>query len=150
MEQVAIERTAGVAAGAFAPGYLGELIRIIPFEMVDAVLAQTRARERRVRLMPARVTVYLLLAARPCSPARAIGRCSTGCAPGWRAEPLSFPIGLHDEQHHGHTRQGHGHQTSPEQVLDPVPSRASPTILSPNGPQPMDAGPCRRMSACTR
>ncbi|MFB4294996.1 IS4 family transposase, partial [Nonomuraea sp. ATR24] len=31
--------------------------------MVDDVLAQTRAHERRVRLVPARVTVYLLLAA---------------------------------------------------------------------------------------
>ncbi|WP_157547785.1 IS4 family transposase [Nonomuraea candida] len=47
----------------FAPGHLGELTRIIPFEMVDEVLAQTRALERRVRLVPARVTVYLLLAA---------------------------------------------------------------------------------------
>ncbi|WP_327086368.1 IS4 family transposase [Nonomuraea sp. NBC_01738] len=47
----------------FAPGHLGELTRIIPFEMVDEVLAQTRAQERRVRLVPARVTVYLLLAA---------------------------------------------------------------------------------------
>ncbi|WP_327087925.1 transposase domain-containing protein [Nonomuraea sp. NBC_01738] len=63
MEQVAIQRTAGVAAGVFAPGHLGELTRIIPFEMVDEVLAQTRAQERRVRLVPARVTVYLLLAA---------------------------------------------------------------------------------------
>ncbi|MGW3352508.1 IS4 family transposase [Nonomuraea rubra] len=58
-----MERTAGVAAGVFAPGHLGELTRIIPFEMVDAVLAETRAQERRVRLVPARVTVYLLLAA---------------------------------------------------------------------------------------
>ncbi|TDD51341.1 IS4 family transposase [Nonomuraea terrae] len=47
----------------FAPGHLGELTRIIPFEMVDEVLAQTHARQRRVRLVPARVTVYLLLAA---------------------------------------------------------------------------------------
>ncbi|WP_327085320.1 IS4 family transposase [Nonomuraea sp. NBC_01738] len=47
----------------FAPGHLGELTRIIPFEMVDEVLAQTHAQERRVRLVPARVTVYLLLAA---------------------------------------------------------------------------------------
>ncbi|RSN06811.1 IS4 family transposase [Nonomuraea sp. WAC 01424] len=47
----------------FAPGHLGELTRIIPFEMVDAVLAETRALQRRVRLVPARVTVYLLLAA---------------------------------------------------------------------------------------
>ncbi|MFB4289383.1 transposase domain-containing protein, partial [Nonomuraea sp. ATR24] len=42
---------AGVAPGVFAPGHLGELTRIIPFEMVDDVLAQTRAHERRVRLV---------------------------------------------------------------------------------------------------
>ncbi|WP_157537561.1 IS4 family transposase [Kitasatospora azatica] len=47
----------------FAPGHLGELTRIIPFEMVDEVLAQTGAVQRRIRLVPARVTVYLLLAA---------------------------------------------------------------------------------------
>ncbi|MFC8592045.1 transposase domain-containing protein [Streptomyces atroolivaceus] len=34
----------------------------MPFEMVDEVLATTRAVQRRVRLVPARVTVYLLLA----------------------------------------------------------------------------------------
>ncbi|MEU0522043.1 IS4 family transposase [Streptosporangium sp. NPDC006007] len=52
-----------VAAGAFAPGHIGELTRIVPFEMVDEVLAETGAVQRRVRLVPARVTVYLLLAA---------------------------------------------------------------------------------------
>jgi hypothetical protein len=41
---------------------LGELTQILPFEMVDDVLAATRTVERRVRLVPARVTVYLLLA----------------------------------------------------------------------------------------
>ncbi|MGW0789831.1 IS4 family transposase [Streptomyces sp. NPDC002911] len=46
----------------FAPGHIGELTRIVPFEMVDEVLATTRAVQRRVRLVPARVTVYLLLA----------------------------------------------------------------------------------------
>ncbi|WP_372673159.1 IS4 family transposase [Amycolatopsis kentuckyensis] len=51
-----------VAAGVFAPGHLGELTQIVPFEMVDAVLAQTCATQRRVRLLPARVTVYFLLA----------------------------------------------------------------------------------------
>ncbi|MGW4412769.1 transposase domain-containing protein [Nonomuraea sp. NPDC004702] len=63
MEQIAIQRTAGVAGGVFAPGHLGELTRIIPFEMVDEVLAETHAQERGVRLVPARVTVYPLLAA---------------------------------------------------------------------------------------
>ena len=47
----------------FAPGHLGELTQIVPFEMVDAVLAETGATERRVRELPSRVVVYLLLAA---------------------------------------------------------------------------------------
>jgi hypothetical protein len=51
-----------VAAGVFAPGHLGELTRLVPFEMVDDVLAMTRRTELRVRLLPARVVVYLLLA----------------------------------------------------------------------------------------
>jgi hypothetical protein len=51
-----------VAAGAFAPGHLGELTRLIPFEMVDDVLAVTGSAQRRVRLLPARVVIYLLLA----------------------------------------------------------------------------------------
>jgi len=46
----------------FAPGHLGELTRIVPFDMVDAVLAETGATQSRVRLLPARVVVYLLLA----------------------------------------------------------------------------------------
>jgi hypothetical protein len=58
-----ITRTVTVAEGVFAPGHLGELTRIIPFEMVDAVLAECGAAQRRVRKLPARVTVYLLLAA---------------------------------------------------------------------------------------
>nr|BFD84319.1 IS4 family transposase [Streptomyces sp. Xyl84] len=62
MEQAAITRTVGVAAGVFAPGHIGELTRIIPFEMVDEVLAATGTVQRRIRLLPARVTVYLLLA----------------------------------------------------------------------------------------
>ncbi|MGP4103423.1 IS4 family transposase [Nonomuraea sp. KM90] len=47
----------------FAPGHLGELTQIIPFEMVDEVLAETGAVERRLRDLPSRVMVYLLLAA---------------------------------------------------------------------------------------
>jgi hypothetical protein len=39
------------------------LTRIVPFEMVDAVLADTGAVQARVRLLPSRVVVYLLLAA---------------------------------------------------------------------------------------
>jgi hypothetical protein len=62
LEQAAITRTVGVAAGVFAPGHIGELTRVVPFEMVDEVLAETGAVQRRIRLVPARVTVYLLLA----------------------------------------------------------------------------------------
>jgi hypothetical protein len=51
-----------VAGGRFAPGHVGELTRIVPFEMVDAVLAETRSQQRRVRDLPSRVVVYLLLA----------------------------------------------------------------------------------------
>jgi Insertion element 4 transposase N-terminal/Transposase DDE domain len=58
-----ISRVVRVAAGAFAPGHIGELTQIVPFEMVDAVLAETGAAQRRVRALPSRVVVYLLLAA---------------------------------------------------------------------------------------
>lgn len=63
LEQAAITRTLGTAAGVFVPGHIGELTRIIPFEMVDELLTETGAVQRGVRLVPARVTVYLLLAA---------------------------------------------------------------------------------------
>ena len=56
-------REVTVAAGRFAPGHLGELTRIVPFEMVDAVLGATGRVQRRVRDLPSRVVVYLLLAA---------------------------------------------------------------------------------------
>jgi hypothetical protein len=59
---VAITRTIVVAPGAFAPGHLGELTRIVPFELVDCLVDQARARERRLRLLPSRTGVYFLLA----------------------------------------------------------------------------------------
>lgn len=49
-------------AGAYAAGHLGELTRFIPCDLVDAVLAESRAVQRRVRMLPSRVGVYLLLA----------------------------------------------------------------------------------------
>lgn len=51
-----------MAGGRFAPGHIGELTRIVPFEMVDAALAETRSVQQRVRDLPSRVGVYLLLA----------------------------------------------------------------------------------------
>lgn len=57
-----ITRTITVAAGVFAPGHLGELTRIVPFELADAVLEETRTRERRLRALPSRVGLYFVLA----------------------------------------------------------------------------------------
>ncbi|HEX6683725.1 MAG TPA: IS4 family transposase [Candidatus Limnocylindrales bacterium] len=57
-----ITHTKRVAVGVFAPGHLGELTQQIPFEMVDEALAATGAAQVRVRRLPARVVVYLLLA----------------------------------------------------------------------------------------
>jgi len=51
-----------VASGPFAPGHLGELTQQVPFEMIDTVLAETLCTQRRVRDLPSRVVVYLLLA----------------------------------------------------------------------------------------
>lgn len=62
VDQIAITRTVTVAAGVFAPGHLGELTRLIPFDMVDEVLTATRRVQQRERLLPARVVVYLVLA----------------------------------------------------------------------------------------
>lgn len=59
---ITLTRTVTVAAGVFAPGHLGELTRVIPFELVDAVLAETGKVQRRVRNLPSRVGVYLVLA----------------------------------------------------------------------------------------
>jgi Insertion element 4 transposase N-terminal/Transposase DDE domain len=69
LSQSVITRQIVVAGGVFAPGHLGELTRVIPFEMIDAVLADCGAVQRRVRKLPARVVVYLLLAAALFEPA---------------------------------------------------------------------------------
>jgi Insertion element 4 transposase N-terminal/Transposase DDE domain len=57
-----VTRTITVAAGVFAPGHLGELTRVVPFELVDDVLEESGGRERRLRLLPSRVGVYFMLA----------------------------------------------------------------------------------------
>ena len=62
MDKSVIFRVVTVAGGRFAPGHLGELTRQVPFEMVDAALEETCRVDRRVRDLPARVVVYLLLA----------------------------------------------------------------------------------------
>ena len=59
---MSVTRTITVAAGPFAPGHLGELTRVVPFELVDCLLDEARATERRVRDLPSRAGVYFLLA----------------------------------------------------------------------------------------
>jgi hypothetical protein len=61
-DQCVITRQVTVAAGVFAPGHLGELTQIVPFEMVDEALAATGTTQARIRMLPSRVVVYLLLA----------------------------------------------------------------------------------------
>jgi hypothetical protein len=55
-------RVVTVAAGVFAPGHLGELTQFAPFELVDDVLEQTGAVQRRLRDLPSRAGVYFVLA----------------------------------------------------------------------------------------
>ncbi|MBQ1101309.1 IS4 family transposase, partial [Streptomyces sp. b94] len=52
-----------MAGGRFAPGHLGELTQLVPFEMVDEALSATRAVQSRLRDLPSRVVIYLVLAA---------------------------------------------------------------------------------------
>jgi hypothetical protein len=61
-DQSVISRVVRVAAGVFAPGHLGELTQVVPFELVDAVLAETGRVQHRLRALPSRVGVYFLLA----------------------------------------------------------------------------------------
>jgi Insertion element 4 transposase N-terminal/Transposase DDE domain len=49
-------------SAVFAAGHLGELTRHLPVELIDAVLTETNAVERRLRDLPSRVGVYFVLA----------------------------------------------------------------------------------------
>ncbi len=51
-----------MAAGVFAPGHLGELTQVVPFELADAVLAGAGVVQRRLRVLPSRVGLYFVLA----------------------------------------------------------------------------------------
>jgi hypothetical protein len=44
--------TITVASGVFAPGHLGELTQVIPFELVDTVLEETGVVQQRLRDLP--------------------------------------------------------------------------------------------------
>jgi hypothetical protein len=53
--QSVITRTVTVAGGRFAPGHLGELTQLAPFEMVDEALRATGTVQARLRDLPSRV-----------------------------------------------------------------------------------------------
>jgi hypothetical protein len=91
-DHIALSRTVTVAAGPFAPGHLGELTRLIPFEMIDEVLAATRRTQQRIRLLPARVVVYLLLAGCLFTD-RGYQQVWTRLVAGLQALPLPTPTG---------------------------------------------------------
>jgi hypothetical protein len=124
-QQFVMSRGVRVAAGRFGPGHLGELTQLIPFEMVDAALEATRRTQARVRDLPSRVVVYLLLAgclfpqvgylgvwskltaslagmpglARPTAGALAQARARLGPAPlAWLFELLRGPAALARDQ----------------------------------------------------
>jgi hypothetical protein len=59
--QCVITRVIVTAVGRFAPGHLGPLTALLPFEVVDDALVRTGLVQRRVRDLPARVVVYLLI-----------------------------------------------------------------------------------------
>lgn len=83
LEKSVITRTIETARGVFAPGHLGELTQIVDFTLVDAVLEETRAVQRRVRLLPARVVVYFVLALalfEDCSYRAVWGKLTAGLA----------------------------------------------------------------------
>jgi hypothetical protein len=46
----------------FAAGHLGELTRIVSFDLVDAAINSAGAAQKRIRRLPTRVVVYVLLA----------------------------------------------------------------------------------------
>lgn len=57
-----MSRELTVASGRFTPGHLGELTQTVPFDLVDALLDETRCVQRRLRDLPSRVGVYFVLA----------------------------------------------------------------------------------------
>ena len=90
-DQCAITSKVTVAAGAFAPGHLGELTQVIDFELVDAVAAETGTVQRRVRRLPTRVVIYFVLALAlfaPCGYLRVWDKLTASLSP-LRLPPVS-------------------------------------------------------------
>lgn len=55
-------RSVSADATVFEPGQLGMLTEYVPPEVIDEVLAETGSMHKRLRLLPARVVVYFVLA----------------------------------------------------------------------------------------
>jgi hypothetical protein len=66
-------------------GHLGELTQVVPFDLVDEALARVSGQQRRVRRLPSRVVVYLLLAGALFT--------SMGWAQVWAGLTASLPAG---------------------------------------------------------
>jgi hypothetical protein len=80
----------GTGAGVFAPGHLGELTQVVDTALVDAVVAESGVVQRRVRLLPARVVVFFVLALalfESCSYRQVWGKLVAGLAPAAVAWP---------------------------------------------------------------
>jgi hypothetical protein len=74
------------APGVFAVGHLGELTQVVPFDLVDEALAVSGGLQSRVRRLPSRVVVYLLLAGALFT--------SMGWAQVWARLATSLPMNL--------------------------------------------------------
>lgn len=61
MVECAIGGRVSVAAGVFAAGHVGELTQVIDTALVDAVVEETGAVQKRLRLLPSRVVVFFVL-----------------------------------------------------------------------------------------
>jgi hypothetical protein len=77
--QCVITRKIAVAEGVYAPGRLGELTQVLDFDLVDAVVHETGTVQRRTRLFPTRVVIYVRHEALRCIP-DSVGRNLEGCS----------------------------------------------------------------------
>lgn len=60
--QSVIPSSGSAPVDPFAAGHLGELTRIVSFDLVDAAISAAGAAQKRLRCLPTRVVVYVLLA----------------------------------------------------------------------------------------
>lgn len=60
--QSVISSSVSAPVDPFAAGHLGELTRIVSFDLIDAAINAAGAAQKRVRRLPTRVVVYVLLA----------------------------------------------------------------------------------------